>query len=294
MTLLGGEQAHDRAGQHRLAGARLADDAERLAALEAEGDAVDGLDDARRRCRSACGSRRRRGAGPPAAAGAVRTRAGRCGGASAQSAASFTSKAARKRSPRKFTARTVRNMHEGGEQGGVGDARPAGAPRRPSLIIPPQLIVFGSVSPRKARLPSATMAMADHEQAEGEQRQDHVGQDLAHEDPPAARAGGLRGEHELALGEGERGGARDAGEGGDRHEARCRSRCSAGPSRGRPRWRSGGGAPGRPGRCRRPPSAAVSERPRMKPATRPIVPPITMPMREHAEGRRSATRGRPR
>ena len=45
--VLGGEQAHDRAGQHGLAGARLADDAERLAPLEAEGDAVDGLDDAR-------------------------------------------------------------------------------------------------------------------------------------------------------------------------------------------------------------------------------------------------------
>ena len=45
--VLGGEQAHDRAGQHGLARAGLADDAERLAALEAEGDTVDGLDDAR-------------------------------------------------------------------------------------------------------------------------------------------------------------------------------------------------------------------------------------------------------
>ena len=43
--VLGGEQAHDRAGQHGLAGARLADDAEGLAPLEAEGHAVDGLDD---------------------------------------------------------------------------------------------------------------------------------------------------------------------------------------------------------------------------------------------------------
>ena len=36
-----GQQAHDRAGEHRLARARLADDAERLAPLERERHAVD-------------------------------------------------------------------------------------------------------------------------------------------------------------------------------------------------------------------------------------------------------------
>src|SRR5439155_3323210 len=37
------EQAHDAAGERRLAAARLADDAERLALVERERDAVDGL-----------------------------------------------------------------------------------------------------------------------------------------------------------------------------------------------------------------------------------------------------------
>src|SRR3546814_5264371 len=43
------EQAHDRSGQHRLAGARLAYDAEGAAPFEAEGHAVHGGDDAARR-----------------------------------------------------------------------------------------------------------------------------------------------------------------------------------------------------------------------------------------------------
>ena len=39
-------QAHDRHAGHALAGAGLADDAEGLAALDVEREAVDGLDDA--------------------------------------------------------------------------------------------------------------------------------------------------------------------------------------------------------------------------------------------------------
>ena len=41
-----GQQTHDRARQHRLAGARLADDAERPAPVEVERHAVDGAHDA--------------------------------------------------------------------------------------------------------------------------------------------------------------------------------------------------------------------------------------------------------
>ena len=56
-TLRAVEQAHDRAGQHRLARARLADDAERLAAVERERHAVDGAHRARVACGTTCAGR---------------------------------------------------------------------------------------------------------------------------------------------------------------------------------------------------------------------------------------------
>ena len=90
---------------------------------------------------------------------------------------------------------------------------------RPSLIIPPQLIVFGIGDPEEGEAALGDDGDGDDEQAEGEHRHDHVGQDLSHEDPLATGAGGFGGGHELSLRVAERGRARDSGEVRDRHEA---------------------------------------------------------------------------
>ena len=115
-------------------------------------------------------------------------------------------------------ARTVRKSIRAGSSEGWAIPSICSAVR-PSLIMPPQLIVFGSVMPEEGEAALGDDGDGDDEQAEGEHRQDDVGQDLPHEDPLSAGAGGLRGEHELALRVAERGRARDAGEVGDRHEA---------------------------------------------------------------------------
>ena len=174
--------------------ARLADDAERLAAVERERHAVDGAHEA------AVGLEVGLDVGDPehrVVDGRRRRGWRRFGRGVAHRPPSRTSKRDRTTSPRKFRASTVKKMRIDGLEHDV---------RRLEEVA---AVEGDDVAPRRRRRPHADTEDRerplgddrdrDAEQRDREHRRQHVREQLAHHDPAVLRALGPRGEHEVAL-----------------------------------------------------------------------------------------------